>query len=63
MDIDDGFASLMEDNGETKDDLKVPDNALGEEIKEKHKKDESFMVTVLSACGEESIIGTKVMNG
>lgn len=52
----------MDDSGETKHDLKVPEGDLGKEISEKHKNGESFVVTVLSACGEEMIVGTKVLN-
>jgi hypothetical protein len=29
---EDGFMSLMTDNGDTKDDVKVPDNEVGEKI-------------------------------
>ncbi|XP_057303625.1 eukaryotic translation initiation factor 5A-1-like [Hydractinia symbiolongicarpus] len=62
VDINDGFVSLMEDNGETKEDLKLPDNEIGAEVQTKFDKDESFLVTVLSACNEEQIVGTKVLN-
>jgi len=61
LDVEDGFASLMDDNGETKDDLKLPDDDIGEEIRKKHAAGETFTVTVLSACGEEKIVGTKVL--
>lgn len=61
-DIDDGFATLMDDKGETKEDLKVPDNEIGKEITDKFEAGETFVVTVLSACGEESMVGTKVLN-
>jgi len=61
MSIDDGFASLLDDDGETKDDLKIPEDTVGEEIQKKYDEGESFSVTVLSACGEERIVGTKVL--
>jgi len=61
LDVEDGFASMMDDNGETKDDLKLPDDDIGEEIRKKHEAGETFTVTVLSACGEEKIVGTKVL--
>jgi len=62
LDIDeDGFASMMDDAGETKDDLKLPDDEVGEEIRKKHEDQQVFTVTVLSACGEEKIVGTKVL--
>lgn len=63
MNIDeDGFASLMDDGGDQKEDLKIPDDDTGKEIRTKFDNGESFLVTVLSACGEEAIIGTKVLN-
>jgi len=60
--IDDGFLSLMDDAGETKEDLKLPGGELGEEIQKKSDDGEQFIVTVLSAVGEESVVGTKVLN-
>ena len=33
LDIDDGYLSLMDDAGNTRDDLKVPDGDIGEECK------------------------------
>lgn len=62
VDINDGFVSLMEDTGDTKEDLKLPDNDIGAEVQAKFDKDESFLVTVLNACNEEQIVGTKVLN-
>jgi len=58
---DDGFASLIDDEGLPKDDLRVPDDDAGKEVREKFENDENFMVTVLGACGEERIVGTKVL--
>ena len=31
--MDDGFLSLMDDNGDTRDDLKCPEDSVGDEIK------------------------------
>merc|ERR1712019_224527 len=62
LDIDDdGFVSMMDDGGDSKEDLKLPDDDIGKEIKEKHEKGESFLVTVLTACKEEKIVGTKTL--
>ena len=62
LDIDDdGFCSLMDDGGDTKDDLKLPDDDVGKEIKAKQEAGETFIVTVLGACGEEKIVGTKTL--
>merc|ERR1712121_392880 len=61
VNIEDDFVSLMDDAGETKEDLKLPENDVGKEITEKFNKGETFMVTVLSAIGEEMIVGCKAM--
>lgn len=37
---DDGFLSLMADDGETKDDVKVPDGEVGDKIEKLFKTDE-----------------------
>jgi len=57
---DDGFATLMNDKGDTRDDLKVPEGELGQKIREDFGKEEStVIVTVMSAIGEECIIACK----
>merc|ERR1712165_659209 len=60
IDIDDGFLSLMDDGGDIRDDLKVPEGDLGEEIVRAHGDGQEMLCTVLSACGEECVIATKV---
>merc|ERR1712039_1037982 len=57
---DDGYLSLMDDGGNTRDDLKNPDGDLGEEIKGAIGDGKDILCTVLSACGEESVIATKI---
>ena len=78
-DIDDDYLSLMDDGGDMREDLKVPDGDLGEEIRNAIADGKeilvrlsinfffkiilsckSFQCTVLSACGEEAVIATKV---
>jgi len=59
LNIDDGFMQLMDDGGDTKDDLKLPETDIGKEIQEKFDLGESIMVTVLTAMGEELAIGVK----
>lgn len=49
--------SLMDDDGTTREDLRVPENELGKDIRD--KVDDNIMVTVLSAMGEESAIAIK----
>jgi len=60
IDIEDGFLSLMDDGGEIRDDLKVPENEIGEEITRDFGDGKELLCTVLSACGEECVIATKV---
>jgi len=57
---DDGYLSLMDDGGNTRDDLKVPEGDIGEEIKSSMEEGKDILCTVLSACGEEAVIATKV---
>jgi len=57
---DDGFATLMNDKGDTRDDLRIPEGELGQKIKEEFgKEDITVIVTVMSATGEEAIIACK----
>jgi translation initiation factor 5A len=59
VNIEDGYLSLMDDSGETKEDIKVPEGELGTEIQEKFGNEEAFVVTVLFAIGEELAVATK----
>jgi len=58
--MDDGFLSLMDDSGETRDDLKCPEDSVGDEIKKAIADEIDILCTVLTACGEECVIATKV---
>merc|ERR1711973_71860 len=60
IDIDEGFLSSMDDGGDIRDDLKVPEGELGNEIVTQHGDGAELLCTVLSACGEECVIATKV---
>ncbi len=57
LDIDeDGFCSLMEENGGTKNDLKLPEGELGDEIRKVYEEAEDgkeVLVTVQAALDEE----------
>jgi len=61
---DDGFVSLMDDKGDTRDDLRVPgDEELAKKMREELDKGEgTIIITVLSAIGEEAIIACKNTN-
>ncbi|XP_062619273.1 LOW QUALITY PROTEIN: eukaryotic translation initiation factor 5A-1-like [Saccostrea cucullata] len=56
----DGTPSLMEENGTLKDDMNLPAGDLGDEIKKRWENQESLLLTVTSAMGEEHITGIKV---
>ena len=69
LDIDDeGFLSLMADDGSTKDDLKLPagsddSNKLAEDIEKEFKAEKDLVLTVLSAMGEEMVSAFKIATG
>ncbi|KAF7597093.1 Eukaryotic translation initiation factor 5A [Aspergillus hancockii] len=57
---DDGFLSLMDDNGSTKDDVKVPDNEVGEKINRMfHDEGKDCNIVVLTAMNEECAMECK----
>merc|ERR1739847_25625 len=59
VDIDGDYLSLMDDTGETRDDIKVPDDELGAEIRERFGNDEGLIISVLSAMDEEVCVAVK----
>ncbi|XP_027857180.1 eukaryotic translation initiation factor 5A-2 [Xiphophorus couchianus] len=61
LDIIDGFLTLMEDNGETREDLRLPDGDMGKEIVKKLESGDQFLVTVWRAVADESVVGIKNM--
>jgi translation initiation factor 5A len=58
--MEDDFLSLMDDTGDTRDDLKCPDGEIGDEIRAAIGDEKEILCTVLSAVGEECVIATKV---
>merc|ERR1711981_1068342 len=59
--IDDDFLSLMDpDTGETRDDMKKPEGPVGDEIDAAVAEEKDILCSVLSACGEECVIATKI---
>ncbi|XP_032356977.1 eukaryotic translation initiation factor 5A-2 isoform X1 [Etheostoma spectabile] len=62
IDVSEGYLSLMDDGGNTREDLKLPDNELGKEIEKRFDNGETFMVSVLKALDEEMVVGTKVVS-
>ncbi|KAL0264783.1 translation initiation factor eIF5A [Diplodia seriata] len=57
---DDGFLSLMSDDGSLKDDVKLPDGEVGEKINKLFTEDgKDTNVVVLTSMGEEACIDAK----
>eukprot|EP00695_Tsukubamonas_globosa_P001685 TRINITY_DN2747_c0_g1_i1.p1 TRINITY_DN2747_c0_g1~~TRINITY_DN2747_c0_g1_i1.p1 ORF type:complete len:126 (+),score=25.93 TRINITY_DN2747_c0_g1_i1:361-738(+) len=46
---DDNFSSLLGENGDTRNDLKLPENEMGDQIKEAFEEGHEVVVTVFSA--------------
>ncbi|KAI8333742.1 eukaryotic translation initiation factor 5A [Chlamydoabsidia padenii] len=59
LNIDDGFLSLMLPDGTTKDDVKLPDNELGEKITEDFEEGKDLLISVVSSMGEEHALSHK----
>ncbi|GMM37308.1 translation elongation factor eIF-5A [Saccharomycopsis crataegensis] len=59
INIDDGFLNLMTQDGDTKDDVKVPDGELGDKITADWEDGKDLMVTIISAMNEEAAISFK----
>ncbi|KAG0673058.1 Eukaryotic translation initiation factor 5A [Kluyveromyces marxianus] len=59
LDIDDGFLSLMNMDGDTKDDVRAPEGELGDNMQAAFDEGKDLMVTIISAMGEEAAISFK----
>lgn len=58
---DDSSISLLDDKGDTRDDLNLPEGDLGKEIRDRFEKDEMLVLTVVKALDEEQIAAVKTM--
>lgn len=62
VDINEGYLSLMDEStGDIREDIKLPESDIGKEIQSKHDNGDNFMVTIVSAMGEEAAIATKAI--
>ncbi|PWN87005.1 eukaryotic translation initiation factor 5A [Acaromyces ingoldii] len=59
VNIDDGFLNLMSGDGASKDDVKVPEGEVGEQIVAGFDEGKDLMVTIVSAMGEEHALSFK----
>jgi len=58
VNIDDGFLNLMNE-GESKDDVKVPEGEIGQGIADGFEEGKDLLVTIIGAMGEEAAISFK----
>ena len=56
---DDGFLSLLLPSGETKDDIRLPTDELGEKLKADFEAGKQILVTVLSSMKQELCVEYK----
>ncbi|ODV89712.1 hypothetical protein CANCADRAFT_32883 [Tortispora caseinolytica NRRL Y-17796] len=59
VNIDDGYLNLMTSDGDTKDDVKVPEGELGDKLQAEFDEGKELNVTIISAMGEEAAISFK----
>jgi len=56
---DDKFLSLLKEDGDLREDLKLPDGELGGQLTTEYESGREILCTVLKACGEEVVIAIK----
>ncbi|XP_056155937.1 eukaryotic translation initiation factor 5A-1 [Lampris incognitus] len=61
IEITDGYLSLLQDSGDVREDLKLPEGELGKEIESKFEAGDEMMITVLHAMAEEAAIAIKAI--
>jgi translation elongation factor IF5A len=59
LNIDDGFLNLIDQTGAAKDDVKIPDGEIGDQIQQLFDDGKEVLVTVVSAMGEEHALAVK----
>lgn len=56
---DDDYLSLLMEDLTTREDLKLPDNNVGDKIKEIFSRDDVVCITILKSMGKEVVVGCK----
>ncbi|CAO1635193.1 unnamed protein product [Jaminaea pallidilutea] len=59
INIDDGFLNLMTTDGTGKDDVKVPEGEIGDQLQAAFEEGKDIMVTIVAAMGEEQALSFK----
>ncbi|WFD06903.1 translation initiation factor eIF5A [Malassezia vespertilionis] len=59
INIDDGYLNLMSNDGNSKDDVKVPEGEIGDQISAEFDEGKDLMVTIVSAMNEEHALSFK----
>ncbi|RAQ57544.1 gibberellin 3-beta hydroxylase [Aspergillus flavus] len=59
VNIDEGFLNLANQDGTMKDDVKVPDGGLGQQIEQDFEAGTDLLIAVISAMGEEQAVSVR----
>jgi len=63
MDIDDGYLNLLTSDGDQKNDLKLPEGEIGEQIQRMFDDGKDVVVSVIGAMGIEGVVAVKEASG
>ncbi|KAJ2372228.1 translation initiation factor eIF5A [Coemansia sp. RSA 2607] len=59
INVADGFLALMNESGDTKEDIKLPEGELGETIESEFDAGKELLITVLTSMGIEAAIAQR----
>ncbi|KAJ6256943.1 Eukaryotic translation initiation factor [Drechslerella dactyloides] len=63
VNIDDGYLNLIDTDGNSKDDVKVPDSEIGKAVQDDFDAGKDLLITILTAMGEEAAVAVKESSG